>query len=161
MFMVNFKYLKSLQAYLACSLFISLVSGCIMSKKATDRSTIKSLQKKPEVVKELAAYAISSSINEKRNEFYAKDIEDEAIRKKILSLGGHVRVTYNQPGYSRELTDSNVTFSSVTFFGKTEIIYDFAATERNFSNDTTDKKQYYFIKVADRIYYRRSPMPLM
>ncbi|CAN5782126.1 hypothetical protein BH10BAC2_BH10BAC2_35520 [soil metagenome] len=137
----NFEFIKRIPIYLIWTLLAITINGCIMSKKATDRSSIKSIQKRPEMVSELAAYAISFSVNEKRNEFYAKDVEDEAIRKKIGSLGSYVRVTYNQPAYSRELTDSNVTFRFITLFGVTEVIYDFAATERNFSNDTTNKKQ--------------------
>ena len=83
---------------------------------------------------------MSETYGSSKKEFWANDIENESMRAKIGSLGNHISVTYSGSNY--EIPDSNVTFRSMTLFGVTEIIYDFAATPREFANKTESRKQY-------------------
>ncbi len=72
-----------------------------------------------------------------------------------------VNVTYNNGG-EREIRDSIVTFrNSGLFYGESEIIYDFAINKRHFTKNGNPKSEYYFVKVTDRIYYRRRPISMM
>lgn len=135
-------------------------TSCILSKRATDRSIKKSLTKNPARVKEAAEFAVSVTYGKKETSFEAKDVVDKDMREKINRLGSSVRVHYKDGDYS-EIPDSNVTFVTITLFGVTEIIYDFASVARNFTDQTNDWKQYYFVKISDRIYYRRRPVPMM
>ena len=83
------------------------------------------------------------------------------MRGKIASLGTEVSVVYKNGGYY-EIPDSTVTFESITLLmGVTEIVYDFAYNPRSFSNNGSRNGEYYFVKVADRIYYRKRPFPMM
>lgn len=146
------------QVILSCLLIAN--AGCIGSKKTLDSTTISYASKHQELVKEAATYAISRTFNNSSHGFQAKDVEDKEMRKKIISLCNSVFVSYKDGPYS-EITDSCVSFESITLFGKTQIIYDFAARERSFPDNTINRSQHYFVKVADRIYYKREPIPMM
>lgn len=141
-------------------LFLPLFQGCILSKKSTDRAITRNIIKNPEKVKEAAEYAVSVTLDQAKKEFSANDIQDAEMRSKINSLGSTVNVNYKDV-YVHEIPHSNVTFKTITLFGVTEIIYDFAANPREFSNDTKNKRYYYFVKLADRVYYRRRQIPMM
>ncbi len=135
--------------------------GCIMSKKSTDRAVIDHLYKNPTLVRECAEFAVGFSIGHKIKEFQPAVIEDKYFRSKLLSLGSTVYINYKANPYSTELPDSNVTFKTITLFGVTEVVYDFAQAERTFTDDVTNRKNYYFKKVAERVYYRRRQLPMM
>jgi hypothetical protein len=112
------------------------------------------------LIKDASEFAVSLTFGQIKKDFNAKDVQDDVMRKKIISLGSSVYVTYkNGSGY--EILDSNVTFKTFTLFGVTEIIYDFATIPRHFNDDTKNRREYYFVKLADRIYYRRRPIPMM
>ena len=113
-----------------------------------------------ELVKEAAEFSVLTTYNQSKKDFLAKDIPDKKMRDKITSLGASVNVAYKEGDYS-EITDSSVTFKTMTLFGVTEIIYDFAAAERTFADNTKNRQSYYFVKLADRIYYRRRQIPMM
>ena len=149
------KFLLLIETFLIAFTF----PGCIISKKSTDKSVTKYVTKNLSVVREAAEFSVSVTYNNSKKEFLAKDVQDKTMRDKIASLGTNVSVTYAGSYY--EIPDSNVTFKSITLFGVTAVIYDFAATQRDFANNTENKKQYYFVKLADRIYYRRRQIPMM
>lgn len=138
---------------------VTTCSACVISKKTTDNSVIRYVSRHTQQVKEAAAFSILMTVNKTKNDFSANDIEDKKMRKEIMALGSSVEVSYN--GSIHEIADSNVTFKSLTLFGVTEVIYDFAATPRHFSDNTKNRRYYYFVKVADRIYYRRRQIPMM
>ena len=140
-------------------LLTTALSSCIISKKTTDNSITSYVTKNVTSVKEAAVFAVSVTYDKSTKNFWAKDVVNKSMQKKIASLGNEVIVTYSGSYY--EIPDSNVTFKSMTLFGVTEIIYDFAATPRHFNNNTENRKQYYFVKLADRIYYRRRQIPMM
>lgn len=143
--------------------FIFLSTGltsCILSKKATDKSVTKYVINQTELVKEAAKFSVSMTYNKSKKDFLAKDILDKKMREKITSLGVSVYVAYEDKNFL-EIPDSSVTFKTMTLFGVTEIIFDFAVAQRTFADNTTNRKEYYFIKLADRIYYRRRPIPMM
>ena len=137
---------------------LTLFQSCVHSKKSTDRVITKNVTKNPEKVKEAAEFAVSITLDQTKKEFTANDIQDAEMRSKINSLGSYVYVNYKD---ANEIPDSNVTFKTITLFGVTEIIYDFAANTRDFSNNTKNKRFYYFVKLADRVYYRRRQIPMM
>jgi hypothetical protein len=149
--------LQSIIINITCSF---LLSGCVLSKNATDKSAITYIEKNPALIKEAAAFAILATLGDEPNEFKAEDIIDPVMRKKISSLGTVVTVFYKANSYS-EIPDSNVTFKTITIFGVKEVIFDFAAAVRHFKNEESNKKEYYFIRISDRIYYRRRPVPMM
>jgi hypothetical protein len=146
--------------YIFSILFSTGLTSCILSKKATDKSVVKYVSNNIELVKEAAEFFVSTTYNQSRKDFLAKDILDKQMREKVISLGVLVNVAYENRDYS-EIPDSSVTFKTTTLFGVTEIIYDFAATQRTFADNTKNRKDYYFVKVADRIYYRRRQIPMM
>jgi hypothetical protein len=139
--------------------FSLLFAGCVMSKKTTDDIHTSFVRNNTALVQEAVQFAITATYNNNDKTFLAEDIHNKAMRRKISSLGRRVDVNYRNDYY--DIPDSNVTFSSMTIFGVTEIIYDFAARERHFEEKTGNRKEYYFIKLADRIYYRRRPIPMM
>lgn len=147
-------------SYIFFILFITGLTSCILSKKATDKSVTKYVSNNNELVKEAAEYSVSVTYNQSKKEFLAKDVLDKEMRDKITSLGVSVYVAYKDGPYS-EIPDSSVTFKTMTLFGVTEIVYDFAETERTFADNTKNRQEYYFVKLADRIYYRRRPIPMM
>ena len=139
---------------------VTVTSGCVMSKSSTDRTISKYVSKNTALVKEAVEFSISATYNKFKHDFVVADVTDKEMRKKIASLGSSVYVTYNN-GTDYEIPDSNVTFKTITLFGVTEVVYDFAATPREVVDNTKNKQSYYFVKLADRIYYRRRPFPMM
>jgi hypothetical protein len=135
-------------------------TGCLFSKAYTDKSIIDKVSKDTAGVKQAAEFAVSVTYGQEIKEFLANDVVDKEMRNKISVLGAHVYVTY-AAGSAGEIPDSNVTFKTITLAGVTEIIYDFAGRPRVFPENTTNRKSYYFIRLADRIYYRRRLFPMM
>jgi len=90
-------------------------------------------------VKEAAEFSVSITHDQNNRDFFAKDILDKNIRVKIMSLGVSVFVTYKDNAYS-EIPDSYVTFKTMTLFGVTEIVYDFAAIQRRFADNIQNRK---------------------
>ena len=119
---------------------------------------IKKVSKNIDLVKEAAEFAVSVTYSQTPKEFSAIDVQDPVMRKKIASLGTSVQVVYES---GSEIPDSNVTFKTLTLFGVTEIIYDFAARDRDFEYKNKSGRDYHFSKLGDRIYYRRRPVPMM
>lgn len=138
------------------NVFLTLIPGCMIPKRAADKMITNYVSKNRERVTDAVKFAISATYNRTDHDFLASEISDETMRKQIASLGSSVFVAYEN-GDEYEIPDSNVTFKTVTPFGVAEIIYDFALTQREFANDTKHRDEYYFVKVADRIYYRRRP----
>jgi uncharacterized protein YktB (UPF0637 family) len=157
---IGYKHLVKHSSIILTVFIFVIFSSCIISKKSTDNSVTKYVTKNSSMVKEAAEFAVSVTYDHSKKEFWVKDVEDKSMRSKIASLGNHVSVTYANSSYY-EIPDSNVTFMSMTLFGVTEIIYDFASTPREFVNKTENRKQYYFVKLTDRIYYRRRQIPMM
>ncbi|HEX6171095.1 MAG TPA: hypothetical protein VFZ33_15510 [Chitinophagaceae bacterium] len=141
-------------------IFTTIFTGCVLGKKSTDKSKIFYASQNTALIKEAAGFAVLVTYGETEDNFLAKDVQNKEMRNKITSLGSSVEVTYNN-SRTGEIPDSNVTFITITLFGVTEVIYDFALREREFSDDTKNKNEYYFVKLADRIYYRRRPIPMM
>jgi hypothetical protein len=136
------------------------LTSCILSKRATDKSVTKYVGNNIDLVKEAAEFSVSITYDQNKRKFLAKDIPDKNMKDKVMSLGVSVYVAYSDKTYS-EIPDSCVTFKTMTLFGVTEIVYDFAATQRSFGDNVQNRKEYYFVKLADRIYYRRRKIPMM
>jgi hypothetical protein len=152
--------LMKMTLYIFTLLFSISLTSCIHSKKATDKSVTKYVSNNIELVKEAAEFSVSTTYNQSKKDFLAKDILDKKMRDKIKSLGVSVNVAYKDGDYS-EIPDSSVTFKTMTLFGVTEIIYDFAKAQRTFADNTKNRQNYYFVKLADRVYYRRRQIPMM
>ena len=126
--------------------FQLLLTGCAVFKKSTDRAAIKYVSENTQSVIEAAEFAVSVTYDQPNKDFLAKDVRNPEMRKKIMALGISVYVTFSgAAGY--EIPDSNVTFKTITLFGVTEVIYDFAARHRTFADVTINIKDYYFIKL--------------
>jgi hypothetical protein len=132
-----------------------LLEGCVIPKEAADSLIIKKIRHDPESIREAAGFAIGQTYATDVRFFDASEIADENMRNKISRIGNKITISYDDT-LDEIMPDSIVSFSSLTPFGKTEIIYDFALRQRMFPNHTDDRQDHYFIKVTDRIYYRRS-----
>jgi hypothetical protein len=142
-------------------MFAIASNSCSLIRKSKNKSVINFARKHTELIKECASFAISVTIDKKINRFACKDIKDKEIQNKIRSLGVNVSVNYSDGG-DYEINDSIVSFETTSVsMGVTEIIYDFAYNPRSFSDRGSRNGEYYFVKVADRIYYRKSPFPMM
>ena len=141
--------------------FASYCTSCSLIRTSKNKSSIKFAQKKADLIKECATFAISVTLDSKTTSFTLENIKDKKIKRKIASLGNAISVAYFNGG-NYEITDSIVTFKTTSLLmGVTEFIYDFASNPRNFSNSGSRISEYYFVKVADRIYYRKCPFPMM
>ena len=125
-----------------------------------DKTVKNFITNHPERVKEAAAYSIAITLELHISSFNSNDIEVKEMRKKVSALGNTVFVVYDK-GSSTAISDSCVTFESITPYGTIQIMYDFASRARTLSDDTENKSDYYFVKVTDRIYYRREKVPVM
>jgi hypothetical protein len=131
-----------------------------MSRRGMDREKTGYLRENPEMVREVVGHVLSASVQQKENNFTADQFTDKEMRKKIESLGRQVNIFYRNTLNSVG-ADSIVIFKSITPLGTTEVIYDFAAEERNFPENKKKPKEFYFVKVAERIYYLRRRVSLM
>lgn len=136
-------------------------SSCTAIRKSKNRSSINFASRNTELVKECAAFAIAATAGTKITTFRPEDITDKKMRKKIASLGSEITVNYR--GHDNyEIPDSTVTFESTSvLMGITSFIYDFANNPRTYPNSGSRKGDYYFVKIADRIYYRKRAFPMM
>lgn len=125
-----------------------------------DRDKTGYVRQNPELVREVVGYVLSVSLQQEENNFTADQFTDKAMRKKIESLGRQVTV-YSRNTLNSVGSDSIVIFKSITPLGTTEVIYDFAAIERNFPEKKERPKEFYLVKVAERIYYVRRRVALM
>ena len=142
-----------------------LVSSCSTSKEALDKSTVEHGIRNANAIKELAEFALAYTIDKKQKMFRTDTLQDKIIKKKFNSngYGEFITVTYKDSDNSVifGLIDSTVIFKQTTLRGITEIIYDFAAEKKKFRDDKSNLQQFVFLNVADRIYYRRRPIPMM
>lgn len=129
-------------------------------KKSADRSNQKFACTNAELIMQASTMAVSLAYGKKDMYFEVSKVKDTLMRSVMGKLGSTVYVVFEGPGYD-EIKDSCVRFTSISLTGAQDILYDFAARERNFENSKGDRRSYYFKKVADRIYYRRRPIPLM
>ena len=145
--------------YQSCLLLATCLCSCIFGRK--DSSVIKYTAKNADHIKSLATFAISYARDKKIDRFRTDTLEDKLMRKEFnhYGQGGFVSVTYNGDNFTNKgLPDSCVIFEQVNFFGGIrEIIYDFGVVQAKNPNSPGDL----FVKVADRIYYRRRPIPMM
>lgn len=138
-----------------------LSSSCGLIRKTKNASTIRFADKNVGLIEECAKVAIAISLEQNLNSFSVKDLSYRKDRRRIESLGSEVRIVF-EGGGNDEIKDSTVTFRTVTvLMGVTEIVYDFAFTPRTFENRGRRTGDYYFVKVRDRIYYRKRPFPMM
>jgi hypothetical protein len=151
-------YMKYL--LLLLSSYTLLLHGCVGSKKSLDKEKTLYLSRNAGLVERTARYAIMQTLGEKENHFTAEQVPDRYTRKDIESLGRQVNVFY-QSSFNSAGADSIVIFKNITPFGTTEVIYDFAARQRSFPEKTERPKEFYFIKISERIYYVRRQVSLM
>jgi len=135
---------------------ICLFESCVIPKEAADSIIIKKIKHNPASIREAAGFAIGQTYSTNMRYFDANDISDENMRAKISQIGNTIRISYDDT-LDEFIPDSMVTFSSLTPFGQTEIIYDFALRQRVFPNDIDHRENHYFIKVADRIRFAATP----
>lgn len=140
-------------------------SSCLTSKEQFDESVVRYSIKKAEGIKELAEFAVAYTVDGHKRTFRTDTLPDKKVRKKFNrnGQGGLVTVTYRNDDNNIEsgLIDSTVIFKQTSLRGVTEIIFDFATTERTFSNERRNSQQFVFRYVTNRIYYRRRPIPMM
>ena len=154
------------------SLFVMLLQGCyVFQKDALDKHLTRYINKHPKDIEDLATYVVSITYSTSKTKVTYSDIENRRLKKTLRHVGWAL-VQYSRGKYEYadtslrnyyEVPDSNVTFENLSLFtGKTEIIYYFGEVNKSFiSNKNNNKRDYYFIKVTDRIYYRRSLFPMM
>ena len=145
--------------------FFFLVCSCNTSKESVDKSIVAHGVKKAEIIKELAGFSVGFTLDKKVKTFRTDTLDDKGIKRKFNrnGYGGLVTVTFGSKSSDQiyGFLDSSVTFKQSDLRGITEIIYDFSANEKTYNNDTSNTKQYIFLKVANRIYYRRRSIPMM
>jgi hypothetical protein len=136
-----------------------------LSKEALDRSTIEYGIKNANVIRELAEFAVANTLDKKQKTFLTDTLSNKTIRKKFNrnGYGGVVTVTFKNADNDilDGVIDSTVIFEQTTLRGITEIIYDFAADKKKFEDNKTSPRQFVFLNVTDRIYYRRRQIPMM
>jgi len=145
------------------ALMLILLQSCVTSKTSFDQSNIKGLARETEVVKQLAekavylAYTRKTSLTFNTNSLPTSD----RIAFNKLGTGYDVVVNFGEPlsGTPDSVVVFKIYFSLL--YGKGELVYDFGANTRSFNNDTTNKNDHVFIKVADRLYYYRYSIPMM
>lgn len=120
---------------------------------------IKYITKNTGLVREAAMFFIDVDNNKIKSTPGSKKEFDKWM-KKVRCLGSSVEVAYGTNG-NREIYPFTVIFKETTLFGITEVIYDFASDTRHFPEVTDNPQAYYFIKVSDRIYYKRRQIPMM
>ena len=136
-------------------------NSCSVIRKSKNKSAINFARKHTALIRECAVFAVSVSEEQNINRFTVTDIKDRGMRKKMASLGLNISVSYSDGG-NYEIHDSIVTFETTSVsMGVTEIIYDFAYHPRDFPGSGTRESDYYFVKVAERVYYRKRPFPMM
>lgn len=135
-----------------------LLESCVIPKEAADSLIIKKIKHDPGSIREAAGFAIGQTYATDIRYFDASEIADENMRNKISQIGNKITISYDDT-LDEIIPDSIVSFSSLTPFGTTEIIYDFALRQRIFPNDIDNRNDHYFVKVTDRIYYRRNLLP--
>lgn len=145
-------------------LLAMLASACFTSRESIDNSQVKYGIKNEATIKELATLAVTYALETNKHWFHTDTLPDLATRKKFKQsgYGGDVTVTFSNNNY-RTLygdIDSTVIFKNITLRGVLEIIYDFSAVKKNFTDDTSSS-DYVLRRLTDRIYYRRRPFPLM
>lgn len=149
------------QRLLLFYLFILLIPGsCTVSRESLDRKRVSYLGRNTGLVREAVEHVLSASLQQKENNFTADRFTDKEMRRKIESLGWQVTVFYRNT-LNAAGSDSLVVFKSITPLGTTEVIYDFAAAQRSFPEKKERPKEFYFVKVTDRIYYVRRATGLM
>jgi hypothetical protein len=133
-----------------------LHNSCSILNRSRIKSKVDFIKANEKFIKECSAFSIEKS----STKFNISAITDKKVRNKISALGENVYVHYKDDNY--EIPDSNVTFESFSLlYGITEIVYDFASNNRKFKTVGSSKSDYYFIQIADRIYFRRRPIPMM
>jgi hypothetical protein len=92
-------------------------------------------------------------------------LTNSILKDKLLMLGSKAYVYFKRSGkpVETEPYDSVVVFSSVTLLGKVEIFYEFSETKREYKVYGSYKwyDNHSFVKIAPRIYLKRSEIPFM
>ena len=141
-------------------LLLTALQGCYLLKKSRDRHITQFALSNREEIKEAAAIAVAIAFEQRKNSFFISQVIDTSVKRKLRSFGNMITVCFND-GPCYEIQDSCVTFTTITLVGATDIIYDFAARDRKFEDKKDNRHDYYFIRVADRLYYRRRTVPMM
>jgi hypothetical protein len=140
-------------------LSLVFLTGCITSRLKFIDQQVKYAKKNPELLKEMAEYAVMFCIRNKVNHFNAESISDKKIRQQMSRLGETVYVTFTN---SCCFNDSSVTFHSVSITqGTQEFIYDFRVHPRNDGSEEYITKESATIQTSERIYYKKRPFPMM
>jgi hypothetical protein len=157
--------MKIFSAYFLIAVASWCASCSTTNRAKNDKAIMRYAREQTDVIRELAEYSVLSSIDHHIRVFETNSIPDKKEKKKFSRSGYSGTVIINFFNRDNQLRtgniDSTVIFKSVTLRGVTEIIYDFATEPRRFPSDTTDKSEYLFSQVSERIYYRRRPFPLM
>jgi hypothetical protein len=136
--------------------------SCVVLKVNRDHKDIEFVKNNEHLYYEKALAAVTYAYKTGIQHIRTDSIHDTALRKKLQGLGS-ITVTFQENlNRTDEPIDSIVTFLETTvLLGWREVVYDFAARQRTFPDDKKDRSNYIFVKVADRLYYRRRPLPLM
>jgi hypothetical protein len=151
----------TLSVILLSATLLSMTS-CVVLKTTRDRKDIRFVKDNEHLYHEKALAAVTYAYNTGIHNIRTDTLNDKSLRKKLQGLGS-ITVTFAQ-GSDRtdEPVDSIVTFLAPTLLlGWREVVYDFSARQRTFPDDRSTRSSYIFVKVADRIYYRRRPFPMM
>jgi hypothetical protein len=138
------------------------MNSCMVLKMSRDHKDIGFVKNNEQLYYEKALAAVTYAYNTGILHIRTDSIHDAALRKKLQGLGS-ITVTFQENlNRTDEPVDSIVTFLEPTvLLGWREVVYDFSARQRTFPDDKKDRSNYIFVKVADRLYYRRRPLPLM
>lgn len=147
-------------ALIACIAFQSC--ACVTLKRMNDRRITRYVAKHLEDV-----YAVSDTIRRMAanptQRFPVNSLPDH-LRKKVAILGEEATVSFqeNYPYRQGEPCDSVVVFEHISILlGVRELIYDFSVITQPVNENRQYRNWYGFIRIAPRIYIRRSQIPLM
>lgn len=136
-------------------LFVSLIISCrAINPEAADRRMERYLLRNADKVKAAADYSLSidtaAIINSR-----ASMRKHASMKRKQKRIGETVMVTRIQTdpqGYP----DSTVVFEHWSFWGITEVVYDFSKNGRDLNTGRP-----HYSKINPRIYYSSRPIPMM
>ncbi|ACU63328.1 hypothetical protein [Chitinophaga pinensis] len=156
--------MKKIYVYLvglmACIAFQSC--ACVALKRMNDRHITHYVQKNLGDVTAVAD-TLRRMAGNPTQRFPVSSLPDD-LRKKVAILGEEATVSFpeNYPYRKDEPCDSVVVFEHTSILlGVRELIYDFSVITQPVNEDRQYRNFYGFIRIAPRIYIRRSQIPLM
>ena len=136
--------------------------ACVALKRMNDRHITRYVNKHLDAV-----YAAADTLRQltgRSPQTFPLDTLPDKLLRQVAGLGEEATVSFqeNYPYNKHEPCDSVVVFEHTSILlGVREIIYDFSVVAQPITEYRQYRNFYGFIRIAPRIYLRRSQIPLM